>query len=39
MDRYIAALIDTVNRGDSLEGLTKPEHRIHQMIDLYMHRR
>ena len=39
MDRYIAALIDTINRGDTLEGLTKPEYRIHQMIDLYMQRR
>ena len=35
MDRYIAALIDTMNRGDSLYSLTKPADRIRQMLDLY----
>ncbi len=39
MDRYIAALIDTINKGDTLQDLTKPAGRIRQMLDLYNHRR
>jgi ribose-phosphate pyrophosphokinase len=39
MGRYIAALIDTINKGETLQELTKPEHRIHQMIELYRKRR
>ena len=35
MDRYIAALIDTANRGETLHDLTKPAARIRQMIELY----
>lgn len=35
MDRYIAALIDTANRGESLNDLLKPAGRIRQMLDLY----
>ena len=35
MGRYIAALIDTLHRGDSLQELTKPARRIREMIDLY----
>ena len=35
MDRYIAALIDTLNRGDTIHDLIKPAGRIHQMVDLY----
>ena len=35
MDRYIAALIDTINRGEPLHDLIKPAGRIRQMIDLY----
>ena len=35
MNRYIAAIIDTMNRGGSLEELTKPAARIRQMISLY----
>ena len=35
MDRYIAALIDTVNRGDTIFELTKPGNRIRQMVELY----
>ena len=35
MDRYLAALIDTLNRGDTLEKLIKPAERIKQMLDLY----
>ena len=35
MDRYIAALIDTLNKGGSLAELTKPAARIRQMLDLY----
>lgn len=38
MDRYIAALIDTLNRGESLETLVKPAQRIKQMIELYQSR-
>ena len=35
MDRYIAALIDTINRGETLQELSKPAGRIRQMIELY----
>ena len=35
MDRYIAALIDTMNKGETLYDLTKPADRITKMIRLY----
>lgn len=35
MDRYIAALIDTLNRGETIQTLVKPAERISKMIDLY----
>ena len=35
MDRYIAAIIDTLNKGNSLHDLIKPAGRIHQMVELY----
>ncbi len=35
IDRYIAALIDTLNRGGSIHDLTKPAKRIRQMVELY----
>ena len=35
MDRYIAALIDTLNRGGSIQELIKPAGRIRQMVELY----
>ena len=35
MDRYIAALIDTANRSETLHDLLKPAGRIRQMLDLY----
>jgi len=35
MDRYIAALIDTVNQGNTLHDLIKPGKKIHEMIHLY----
>ena len=35
IDRYIAALVDTLNRGGSLHDLTKPAKRIRQMVELY----
>lgn len=35
MDRYIAALTDTINKGCSPQELVKPGTRIRQMIDLY----
>ena len=35
MERYIAALIDTLNRGKALSELTRPAGRIRQMLDLY----
>ena len=38
MARYISALIDTVNKGNSLQELTKPAVRIRQMVDLYKNR-
>ncbi len=35
MDRYLAALIDTLNRGESIHDLTKPAGRIRRMVELY----
>ena len=35
MGRYIAAIIDTLHRGDSLQELTKPASRIREMLSLY----
>ena len=35
MERYIAALIDTMNRSETLNDLLKPAGRIRQMLDLY----
>ncbi len=33
--RYIAALIDTINKGNTLQELTKPAARIRQTLELY----
>lgn len=35
MERYIAAIIDAANKGETLQELTKPAGRITQMISLY----
>ena len=35
MARYIAALIDAMHQGHSMMKLTKPETRIHEMVNLY----
>ncbi len=35
MDRYIAAIVDTLNKGNALHDLIKPAGRIHQMVELY----
>ena len=35
MDRYIATIIDTVNKGNSPHDLIKPGREIHEMINLY----
>lgn len=35
MDRYMAALINAMNHGGSLQNLTKPAQRIRDMIKLY----
>ena len=35
MDRYIAALIDTLNKGDTIQELTRPANGIKKMIELY----
>ena len=35
MERYIAAIIDTLNKGASLEKLTKPADRIIETIRIY----
>jgi len=35
MDRYIATIIDTVNKGNSPHDLIKPGREIHEMIKLY----
>lgn len=39
MDRYIAALIDTMNKSGSLMKLIKPAERIRQMLELYRDRK
>ena len=39
MDRYIAALINTLNRGEPIENLIKPAGRIKQILELYRHNR
>ena len=39
MDRYIAALIDHANQGNSLMELTKPAGRIRKMLDVYQNKR
>ena len=35
MNRYIAAIIDTLNKGNTLTNLTKPALKIKEMIDTY----
>lgn len=35
MDRYVAALIDTLNQGESLQSLVKPAGRIAEMLKVY----
>lgn len=35
MDRYIAALIDTLNKGETIQDLIKPANRIHRALELY----
>jgi ribose-phosphate pyrophosphokinase len=39
MNRYIAAIIDTLNRGDSLREIIKPEKRIKDTVDSYKKRK
>ncbi len=35
MDRYVAALIDTLNKGGTIQSLIRPEARIREMLALY----
>ena len=35
MDRYVAALIDTLNKGSTLSEIIKPAGRIKQALELY----
>ncbi len=35
MNRYIAAIIDTLNKGDTMQDLTKPAARIKEMVNRY----
>lgn len=35
MDRYIAALIDTLDRGETLQAITKPADRIKNILAIY----
>ncbi len=35
MDRYIAALIDTLNRGESISNLIRPAERVRRAIQMY----
>ena len=36
MNRYVAAIIDTLNKGASLRDIIRPEKRIKEMVDLYI---
>ena len=36
MNRYIAAIIDTVNTGGSLQSIIKPEKRIREVVESYL---
>ncbi len=38
MNRYIAAIIDTINKGGSLQELIKPEKRIKETVERYKNR-
>jgi ribose-phosphate pyrophosphokinase len=38
MDRYLAALIDTLNKSNTIQDLIKPENRIHQALALYQNK-
>ena len=38
MDRYVAALIDTINKGNSIGELLTPGKRIREMVDIYKNR-
>ena len=38
MERYIAAIIDTMNRGESMQNITKPALKIREMVDMYNER-
>ena len=35
MNRYVAAIIDTLNKGESMRELIRPAHRMKEMIALY----
>ena len=35
MDRYIAALVDTISKGGTLHNMLRPEDRIREMLELY----
>jgi ribose-phosphate pyrophosphokinase len=35
MERYSAAIIDTMNKGDSMSKLTKPAHKIKETVEKY----
>ena len=36
MNRYIAAIIDNLNKNESMQALVKPEKRIKEMIASYL---
>ena len=36
MNRYIAAIIDTLNKNNSMQQISKPEHRIKETIMAYL---
>ena len=35
MNRYVAAIIDTLNKGESMSELIKPAERMKEMVELY----
>ena len=35
MNRYVAAIIDTLNKNEPMHGLVKPEKRIKEVIESY----
>ena len=35
MNRYVAAIIDTLNKGSSMEDLIRPADRMKEIVEIY----